>query len=467
VVQTSNDKLASLVTSYRNRPVEFIEGFLTHQGQSITLYDYQAQIANQTDLLSDAVTICKARQIGGSLIISLLAAYYLCCFPRTGIFIISKTVDQSGLIYVYIDKALRQSKVLRYLVDKANSTKDDLRLVNGSRVLFRSAGQLHADTLRGWSIGMIGNRGAVLFDEAQAIPSRAIDVADFASAGGHGVCLISTPGRPTGTFYDACRSPHYKHFHIPAKVCPRFTEKELKRWRATKKPSVVRTEIDALFSPGEENVFEPEDIEAAIDASLPRWGEPMRGDAKRNYHGSLDVSRIGNDRWVLTLGSIDKDGVMSVEGYQSWAGTQNPEYEDCVLTNNPDRIIADILGFHRHKGYHLVKLYVDVTSDPYFAHTLEKNLLPVEGIQWSAVKKERLITHLESCFRARRLKIPDSQIINSELLNYCYDLERMKDHEQRKLFLGGGDDDHLSSLAMLAQSITVKSKKGYSKLIWK
>jgi hypothetical protein len=202
--------------------------------------------------------------------------------------------------------------------------------------------------------------------------------------------------------------------------------------------------------------------------SLPVWGDAMRGDESKNYHYSLDVARIGRDRYCLTIGEIDADGVMRIVAYDSWAGTaQRKKKQECRFTNNPDEIIGCILDYHHAKGFHATKVYVDATSDPYFCEALTKKLLPTEPIQWSEAKKERLISHLESSFRARRLKIPNSPTMKQELYAYAFDVERMKDRQERRLYLASDMDDHVASLAMLSQSITLKNRKGYSKLIWK
>lgn len=450
------------------KATKFIEDFLTFKGEPVRLYPFQRDIADGSDFLTEKVAIRKGRQVGGSLLVSALIVYYASTVPYCTVIIVSKTLDQAGLIATYTRDFFNQSATLRKLIDSKQTTKQDLYLRNGSRVITRSAGQMRADTLRGHSIQ---GRGFLVFDESAFIPADAIRNTYYSAAGGCGIVHCSTPYRPIGAFYDACRSQRFRHFHVPCKLSPRITSEDLAFWRDDMPASKYQNEVLAEFAQGEDCVFNADDIETAIDTSLPLWERrpKWRGDKRKNYHYSLDVSRVGSDLWTLTIGELD-EGVMRVVAHHAWAGKmhEGTGLEYCDFTDNPERIIRDIVNYHTARDFHCVKFWVDTTSNEYFAHRLQnKYLLPIEEVVWSTSKKERIISHLNTCFESERIRIPNADAIKTQLLAYAYDWQRMPDYEERKLYLAG-DDDWVSSLAMLGQSITVKQRnKGYSTLIWK
>jgi hypothetical protein len=458
-------KLASLKSK---GAVWFIENLLTYHGRPIQLFGYQRHFAETTNLLTDYIACRKGRQTGLSFLAACLCVFYASVNPYCGILVISKTKDQSGIIFSYIQEFFNRS-ILRSLVDTKRSTTTEIILKNESKIICRSAGLQNADTIRGFSVGMLGKVGLILTDETAFIPQRALETCSFASIGGHGQCHISTPHRPQGHFFNACNSKFYKQYHFPLTVSPRASASELAEKKATYSAQRYANEILGEFMAGSDNVFSPEDIDNAIDNNLPTWGHKFLGNSEKTYHYSLDVSRIGVDRWVLMIGELDKNNSLSVVAYHSWAGTANEgDLEECEFTDNPDDIIADILSYHRDKGYHASKVYVDNTCNDYFCHTLlNKHLLPVEPIVWSASKKEKLISHLETCLKSGRVKIPHSDCLISELLNYQYDWKAMQDHEERRLYLSG-IDDFVSSLAMLCQSISTKKQYAFKDvLIWR
>ncbi len=439
-------------------PVEFIERFLSFKGKPFTLYPFQKTIARGSNFLRDKVAIRKGRQVGGSILVSALIVYYTACNPFCTTIIVSKTKDQASLISTYTREFFRSSPTLRKLIDHNQTTKLDLYLCNGSKVITRSAGMMRADTLRGHSIQGFG---FLCFDESSFIAGDAIRNTYYAAAGGCGVVHCSTPFRPVGAFFDACRSPRFRQYHVPCRLSPRITAEDLAFWRDDMPASKYANEVEAEFAQGEDAVFSPEDIERAIDKSLPLWSPSasFKGDPEAVYHYSLDVSRVGSDLWTLTIGE-PVNGGLRVVAHHAWAGRihEDTGLDYCDFTDDPESIVAEILRYHKERDFHCVKFWIDTTSNEYFAHRLQnKYLLPVEPVVWSTSRKEKLISHLETCFKADRLKIPNADPIKRELLSYAFDWKKMQDYEERKLYLAG-EDDWVSSLAMLAQSITVRKE---------
>lgn len=449
----------SKISTNQFGPVEFIEKFLLFRGRPFSLYDFQKDIARSSNFLRDKIAIRKGRQVGGSLLVAALIVFYLTTLEYVTVILISKTKDQASLIASYAREFVATSPVLRHLIDSARTNKLDLYLSNNSKMIARSAGMLRADTLRGHSVQ---GRGFLCFDESAYIPADAIRNTYYAAAGGCGVVHCSTPYRPLGAFYDACHSPRFKTFHVPCKLSPRITADDLAFWREDMPASKYANEVLADFAQGEDSVFSPDLIDAAVDSNLPLWPGPFRGDTERSYVYSLDPSRIGSDKWALTIGELNK-GILSIAAHHAWAGSES-ESDYVETTNDPDAIIDTILRYHK-TGFPCAKFFCDTTTNEYFAHRLQnKYLLPVEPVVWSTSRKEKLISHLETVLKTGRLRLPNSDAMRRELLCYSFDWQRMKDHEERKLYLSG-EDDWVASLAMIAQAISIRKEFNFKDIL--
>lgn len=434
--------------------VKFAETLLRYQNKPVKLYPFQKDFLRSVNILTDRCAVKKGRAIGMSWCTAIAIVYAALTNPECRIAICSRTKEQSGWIFSHCCRFFRGSEILRNDVDEHRSKTDELRLLNGSLIVHRSCGW-RAENLRGFHCE--GN-GSLIFDESAAISSVAIENMYPAAAGGAGIIHVSTPKAPIGEFHRVCTSdPDFKVIHLPSTISPRITKRDLDLWKRIYSPSRYRNEVMGEFAQGEDMVFDSDSIDRAIDDNLPLF-DPDRAftnyDRDKNYVYSLDISRIGADRWALMIGEVNEDAnSLIVRAYHSWAGSRHEDSSmNTVITDNPDTIIRDLLDYS-HRFYPL-KIYADATSNEYFCHTLSnKYNLPVEEIVWSTQKKQRMIEHLASCLRAGKVKIPRDADITEQLLNFAYDKKKMEDDSERRIYLAG-DDDYVSSLAMLAQSIS-------------
>lgn len=440
-------------------PVTFIETFLKFKGKPFRLYPYQKHIARTTDFLQDRIVIQKGRQVGGSLLVSALIVYYSFITNDAVFLIVSKTQEQSGFIASYTRRFFYSNPILSEIVDRKKTTKDNLWLKNGTVIYNRTAGNNEADNLRGISLE---NKGCCVWDESAYISERAFRTLIHI---GHnaGEVHCSTPRRPSGYFHTICHSDDYKKFKVPANRCPHISKTEIERMRRLLRPSEYKTDILGEFAAGENQVFDSNSIEKSINNDLPLFDSmtfdfgdnfPFTSNPNKNYVYSLDVAKAGGDDWILTIGDLDhKNNTMEVVAYHAWRGTEGDEDENVTLTDNPDTIIRDILQYTNR--FTCTKFYVDTTSNDYFAHVLlNKHLIPVEKVVWSLQKKERMIEHLATCFRAEKMGLPNDPEMINQLLDFSYDTKRMENDAERRIYLAGGDDDYVASLCMLSQSLT-------------
>lgn len=445
-------------------PVVFIETLLRFQGEPFRLYEWQKKIAWETELLSGRIALQKARQVGGSLFVASLIVFASFVNNDATFIVVSKTAQQATFIARYVREFYEGSPELRKLIDRKKTTKHDLVLKNGSLIKDRTAG-IDADNLRGETLS---SRGCLVLDESSYLtPNSQNTLVHIAHNAG--ILHCSTPRRPHGAFYEACKNPSYKTYKVPAYESPRITPEAIAELQRTLRASQFRTDVLAEFAAGENAVFDSEKIDDCTDHELPifdangfDFGDnfPFQPENK-NYAYSLDVARSSSiDRWVLTIGEYDRNqNTLSVVAYCAWAGSRS-KHENSIVTDNPNSIISDIIQFRDH--FPCYKFYVDATANEFFADHLQNEFLfPVEKVLWSQVRKQLLYEHLATCFRAEKIAIPHDPTITRQLSDMAYDLKRMEDDSERKIYLAG-DDDYVASLAQLAQVITTEPK--YSKV---
>lgn len=441
-------------------PVCFIESLLTFNGKPLRLYDYQKRIARDSNWMEQQVKLClvQARQTGKSLLVAALLVFYAARYPYAKILVLSRTKEQSSLVARYAREFLLSSPLLSNLIDKSLTRKSDLVLTNGSILFDRTMG-IDSMNIRGLTLS---NHGVLVVDEA-AYGSDAGIKNILPAAYGCSHVLVSTPHRKRGYFYDAVQSGKYTTYHVPASRCPRISREEIETMRRLYRPSEFKNEVAAEFSQGADCVFDPDSIEKAINHDTPLFDAdsfdfdthfPFKPDLDKNYVFSLDVSKIGRDCWVLTIGDLDRrNNTMEVVAYHIWAGNMHEgENLNATLTDDPRLITRMIMQYAER--FRCRKMYVDSTSNEFYADTLlHAHLLPVEKFCFSAQSKERIVEHLATTLRAEKLGIPNDLDMIGELLDFSYDVKKQETNLERRIYLSGADD-RVDSLAMLAQAIT-------------
>ncbi len=441
-------------------PVTFIETLLRFNGQPFRLYDYQKKIARESNWMEELIQLAlvMSRQSGKSILVSALCVYYACRYPHAKILILSRTKEQSGLIAKYAREFLATSPILCDMIDNAKTRKSDLVLTNGSVIFDRTMG-VDSLNIRGLTLS---NYGILVIDEAAYASDSGIKNI-LPAAYGCSKILVSTPYRKRGFFYDAVNSGEYTVHHVPASRCPRISREEIETMRRLYRPSEFQNEVLATFAQGADCVFDSEAVERAINHDTPlfdaetfAFGDrfPFTSDPNKNYVYSLDVAKTGQDSWVLTIGDLDrKNNSMEVVAYHSWAGSIHQDDDlNVTITDDPNTIIRDIMSYM--KRFSCRRFYCDTTSNDYFAHQLlNQYLVPVEKVVWSVQKKERMIEHLATSFRAEKIAIPNDTEMLSQILEFSYDLKRMEDQSEKKLYIKGTRDDMVASLCMLSTEI--------------
>ncbi len=262
--------------------------------------------------------------------------------------------------------------------------------------------------------------------------------------------MVSSPRWKTGFFYDCCTKKPlgYDVIKVPLSACPHWSAEQIEDKRRKLTPGAFAMDCLAEFHQGENRVFPDEDIFRAVDESLPLFSPGctfVNPYPDRSYSFGFDISKIGCDKWSLMIGDFASNH-LTIRAYHNWMGTKHSTSGyNATYTDDPNEIQRTVVEYAKTFRPH--RVYCDGTSNEYYCHELlNKCLLPVEQINWSA--KEKIIEHARTCFSAGRISIPNDPDLINELLSYSYDIEAMKDGESRILYIGGGDDDEVSALAM-------------------
>ncbi|RJR13729.1 hypothetical protein C4585_01575 [Candidatus Parcubacteria bacterium] len=449
-----------------NDPATFIETMIRFQGKPVRLYDFQKEIARSINILTDRVCIQKARQIGGSLLVAWLIVDSAYKTNNATIIIVSKTREQATFIAQYVRESFESTPMLAKFIDRKKTTKHDLRLKNETLILDRTAGD-DASNLRGISCR---GRGCLVLDESAYVKSEATETLLHVCHGA-GLLHCSTPRRPYGSFYDACRNPDYSVFKIPASGSPRITAEAIAALQRELRASQYRTDVLAEFAAGENSVFDAESVDKAIDHSLPTFdaerftfqasGFPFSSAEKETgYYYALDVARSSAlDPWVLYIGEYNqKENHVTVRAYAAWAGSKS-KHKNVITTDDPNEIIRDINRFR--ESFPCRRFYIDATANEFFAdHLANQFLYPVEKVIWSTGRKQLLIEHLSTCLDAGKVSIPNDSTLIQQLIDIAYDLKRQPDESEKKIYLAGMDD-HVDAMSMLCSCVTTTPKYAF------
>lgn len=454
MTKTKTTKLSILREKMRD--CKSFARLLKFKGTPFEPYSYQDELF-EVDITNPDTKVClqKSRQLGLSLACSILLLHAAINTPFSEYLILSRTHQQSAVVYKYVQDFISYNKWLRPFIDKSESRVSRIVFKNGSSITAQSCGGEggQADNLRGLHVDT-----CVLYDESCYISDNAL-MAVLAMTHNASQVFISTPRFKRGLFYEYCTDDKhgYQVIKCNAYDCPHISAQKINEWKKAYSHTKWLNEVLGEFAQGVDSVFDQASVESAIDKSLPVFvdGCTFVGEADKNYIYSLDISSQGHDPWVLTIGSYcQEDNRLDVSAYHCWQSAEHvDEGRNATFITSPEQVITDIRRYAR--TFHPIKFYCDVTSDTYFAkHLLNQYLLPVEEIHWTQQSKERMIEHLATVFRSGKLGLPDDEDMKNELLCYSYDLKRMEDGADKRIYLKGIQDDYVDSLAMLAQSIT-------------
>jgi hypothetical protein len=160
--------------------------------------------------------------------------------------------------------------------------------------------------------GAHADRLLFIYDESKAIPAGTFDACEGAFSGtGEALALaLSTPGDPSGRFYDIhARRPGYEDWHArhvtlaeaieSGRISEAWAEQRRKQWGEDSAAYANRV-LGDFHSADEDTVIPLRWIEAANERWL-EWDESGRPDLPGAHTDGVDVARSGEDCTVIAI----------------------------------------------------------------------------------------------------------------------------------------------------------------------
>ena len=151
-----------------------------------------------------------------------------------------------------------------------------------------------------------------IYDESKAIPAGTFDACEGAFSGtGEALALaISTPGDPSGRFYDIhARRPGYEDWHArhvtldeaiaAGRISGDWAEQRRKQWGEDSAAFVNRV-LGDFHAADEDTVIPLRWVEAANERWL-EWADAGRPDLPGPHRAGVDVARSGEDSTVIAV----------------------------------------------------------------------------------------------------------------------------------------------------------------------
>jgi len=238
-------------------------------------------------------TVVCGRQVGKTITLINLLLYYAINNPKSKVLWVSPVYSQINKVMGQIMDALAPTQIMA----SANRSDYEIKLVNGSKIWFRSAER--ADSIRGLSINYL------LVDECQDIKTSdwQTSILPTITAAGKKVIIAGTP-KKKNFFYDYFMMgksndyPNYKAYTFPSSASPYVSKDFLEEQRKSLPENVYKQEFEGVFQDQDGQVFR------GLKSVLTNDSWPQKS-PNSNIYGGLD---IGNreDYSVLTI--IDELG---------------------------------------------------------------------------------------------------------------------------------------------------------------
>lgn len=401
-----------------------LEGFTPHPAQQKWIQEIENPEVKY-------IALSVGRQAGKTLLAENLLLKWALEKPNQVIMWVSPVYSQVRKVFDDLEKAMSNTPIL---VSK-NKSNYDMKLINGSQILFRSAER--GDTLRGYTLTHL------ICDEAAFIQDHIWDeiLKPTILTKGKKALFISTP-KGKNFFYS---------LHI------RGLDPEQKQYLSLKgssydNPYISKEDLDESRKSLPENIFKQEILAEFIDSGgevfqdidrycvIQKWVDKQ---PNIKYFGGIDFGRQ-NDYSVLTI-MDEKLNVVFVyrDNMKSW-----------------DKIIETMIGHLKRYGAHA---FVEVNSigDVLFEQ-IQKKYQNVSPFITSNSSKQEIIEDLIYETNKDDLKLPTQTLfppLYNELKNFTY----IYSPTTRKVSyraISGAHDDTIISLALSLHSVRQKRTKG-------
>ena len=396
-----------------------------------TPYDRQREVI-ESILSSESTyhTITTGRQVGKTITLINLLLYYSINNPKSKCLWISPVYSQISKVMGQIMDALGPTKTMV----SANKSDYEIKLVNGSRIWFRSAER--ADTIRGLSINYL------FIDESQDIKTSDFQtsILPTITASGKKVVIAGTPKRK-GWFYDyfmmgkSDEFPNHMSYYFPSSASPYVSKEFLDEQKRTLPQSIYEQEFEGIYQDNDGSVFR----NLLNVLTNDNWPQRTHG---TNVYAGLDIG-TRDDYSVLTV--MDELGrVLYV-----WR-ERHLEYS---------KIVQKVIEVCKH--YNVKELLVEQNGpgDPLFEQ-IKKGYPRATSLFQTNQTKENIVRRLMGDIEESALELPSTNLfpaLGEELEAFSYEV--LPSGKIRYSHPNGFHDDCVISLGM-ANWCRVNPKRG-------
>ena len=378
-------------------------------------YDKQMEVIRAIEDDSNFfITVVAGRQVGKSLLGLNLAVKWAVDNKRVTIFWCSPTDSQAHKAYIQLKDAIVETGIIKS--HKGASGDTEVVLVNGSRILFRSA--MSEDSLRGEAVHYM------ILDEAAFMKKNTVDtilLPMLAVKGRKCLCITTPKGKNWvhDWYSKGFDTPKWKSFHFTTNDSPYANKELIDAWRDSLPEKAFQQEVLAEFIDSA-SVFK--NVNELL--CLPLDQGPIAG---QNYYGGIDIGLI-NDSSVLSI--IDQNG--NLVKYIRWTGIEAPDLINAIQIES--------------RIWNLYKIYIENNGVglPIY-HDLKRKMMNIEEFNTNSKSKGEIINQLIHKFNTKTIKLINDDLLRMELESFLF---TQKDGRVKYEAASGFHDDIIMSLAI-------------------
>jgi len=358
----------------------------------IKLYDWQRK---WIDDLSRFRVMLKSRAVGGSFLIALESFLWSLLKPNSTILLISYSMRQSLELFRKVKEHINKWKGIQIkyrgetysFTATLSETKTQVEFQNNSRIVSLPN---NPDAVRGYRADHVYVDEAAMFKNDFEIKSAIIPCI----AGKEGrLSLISTPKGKRGWFYEAWSSSIFSKHRVHYSHAPHITKEDLEGMRASMTDLEWAQEMEMEFLDELNALFPYEMIMACTIQDRPYpYIIPGKTKVENPIYVGIDFGRYRDSTVIICLEKLP-DETMRTIFIKEFLGvdmvTQREYISKLIDALSPIQVMIDKTGLG-------IPMY-DFLSQQY---------PNVEGVTFTATRKEAMILNLYNYMKARRLIMP-------------------------------------------------------------
>lgn len=369
------------------------------------------------------ITCVIGRQWGKSLLGMNTAVKWAVDNKKCVVYWISPVDSQAHKVYKQILDAIYHTGVIKS--NKGAKGDTEIVLVNGSKILFRSAAS--EDSLRGESVDYM------ILDEGAFIKKETVDMVLLPMLNVKGKkCMLLTTPKSKNYVYDWFlrgsddNFPDWKSFRFSTLDSPYSNDNLIEMFKNTLPQKLFEQEILAEFIDSASVFNNINELMVLDPISGPVYGG--------EYYGGIDIGLI-NDASVLSI--LDGDG--NLIKYYRFEKVESPELiEEIVRLNS-------IWKFR--------KIYIENNNQGLTIYQeLKRKISCIRDINTNQKTKPEMINKLIHAFNMKEIKLVKDELLRIELEAFIF---KQRDGKIKFEADSGFHDDIVMSLAMARECISV------------